>query len=157
MEISPEYVTITGPYEDLVQIDNWETRKIELRNIHENISARVELKQPSKANINILPSVVDVRIPVDEFTEMKMEVPLKVINNARFRQVKLLPAKVNVTFMVALSNYPDIGKSSVEAVVNLDDWRLNKHQNLTVRLRRFPPYCKLLKIEPQNVDFIISE
>jgi hypothetical protein len=95
----PEYVTVSGPFDDLVQIEMWDTEKLSLENISGNISSNLPLKRPSKANISIYPSVIDVKIPVDEFTEMSIEVPVKILNNKNYRDVKLLPDKVKVTYM----------------------------------------------------------
>lgn len=155
MQLIPEYVTVSGPFDDLVKIDVWDTEKLKLANVSGAISAKVPLIRPYKANISIYPSVVEVKIPVDEFTEMTMEVPIKIVNNKTYRSVKLLPDKVKVTFMVALSNFPMIDRNSFEASVNLENWFAKGYDQLPVKLIRFPEYCRIVRIEPQAVDFLI--
>lgn len=155
IQLIPEYVTVSGPFDDLVQIDVWDTEKLTLENVNGTISANVPLKRPNKANISIYPSVIDVKIPVDEFTEMSLEVPVKILNNKTYRNVKLLPDKVKVTFMVALSNFPKIDRNSFEASVNLENWVAKSYPQLPVKLIRFPEYCKIIRIEPQAVDFLV--
>jgi YbbR domain-containing protein len=155
IELTPEYVTVSGPFEDLVQIDVWDTEKLKLEEVNGTISANIPLKKPSKANISIYPSIIEVKIPVDEFTEMTMDVPVKILNNKTYRNVKLLPDKVKVTFMAALVNYPKIERNAFEASVNMANWTEKNYPQLPVRLSRFPAYCRIISIEPQAVDFLI--
>ena len=115
------------------------------------------LKKPPKTNINIYPLVVDVKIPVDEFTEMTVEVPVKLLNNRGFQDVKLLPEKVKVTLMAALSNYPKINRTSFDVNVNLDNWKERQYTQLPVHVSRFPDNSRLLRVEPQVIDFLIRK
>ncbi len=155
--IKPAYVTITGPKEDISRIRVWKTDSLNLENISSSISRRIPFKRPSMANINIYPSYAEVSVPVDEFTEKTIEVSIKVENNRNYRDINLLPAKVKITFMTALGNYSKIDRDYFEATVNLDNWTERSYTQLPVILTRFPAFCKLVKIEPQAVDFIIQK
>jgi YbbR domain-containing protein len=157
IEIKPAYVTITGPKEDLALIKSWKTDSLRLNDISGNISAKVPLHRPLKTNINIYPAIAEVKIPVDEFTEKSIDVFIKVVNNRDFNDVKLLPDKVTITFMTALSNYNKIDRDFFEATVNMDNWRQKDYKQLPVRITKFPDFCKLVRIEPQTVDFIIQK
>ncbi|WP_026898747.1 CdaR family protein [Daejeonella oryzae] len=155
--MNPDYVTVTGPLEDLVLIDVWETEKLDLKEVKNSVATKVYLKKPSKTNINIYPLAVDVKVPVDEFTEMTVEVPVKILNNKAFQDVKLLPGKVKITLMAALSNYPKIDRTSFDVHVNLDKWKEKGVTQLPVQISRFPDNSKILSVEPQEVDFIIRK
>lgn len=155
IQLTPQYVTVSGPFDDLVQIDVWDTEKLKLENISGTISANIPLKKPSKANISIYPSVIEVKIPVDEFTEMSMDVPVKIINNKTYRNVKLLPDKVKITFMAALGNVQKIERGSFEATVSLVNWTEKGYPQLPVKVTKFPDYCRIVSIEPQALDFLI--
>lgn len=155
--INPAYVTVTGPKDDLSKISVWRTDTLIAKNIAGNISTKVPLKRPSMANINIYPSYAEVRIPVEEFTEKTIEVSVNVRNNRKYRDVKLLPEKVQITFMTALGNFSRIDRDFFEATVDLDNWTERSYKQLPVKLTRFPDFCKLIRIEPQVVDFIIQK
>ena len=103
------------------------------------------------------PSSIGVRIAVDEFTEKTIEVPLKVLNNSEYYTIKLYPKKVKVTFLVALSSYQQVNEDFIEAAVDVNEWKLLKHNRLSVKLTRFPDYCKLVKTVPEKIDFIIEK
>ncbi len=157
VKLNPAYVTVTGPLEELALINTWKTDTLKLEDVNGSISTKISLKRPSKANINIYPAVAEVRILVDEFTEKAVEVPVTIINNRNFNTVKLLPDKVQVTIMTALSNYSKIDRNSFEATVDLENWREKGYTQLPVKLTRFPDFSRLVRIEPQNVDFIIQK
>ena len=157
LRISPEYVTITGPLEDVVQIERWETDTIRYTNVNSNVHTVVDLKQNQRANINVYPTSVEVDIPVGEVTEKILEVPLKAENAKQFSSVKLLPGKVKLTVIVSLRDFTKVTANTFEAVVNMDDWIENDVRSLPVIITQMPDFCKLVKIEPQNVDFFVRK
>src|SRR5690606_1023896 len=153
LQVSPEYVTITGPLEDVVQIEHWETDTIRYADVNSSVHTIVNLKQNQRANINVYPTSVEVDIPVGEVTEKILEVPLKAENAKQFSSVKLLPGKVKLTVLVSLRDYMKVTPGTLEAVVNMDDWVENDAQSLPVIITQKPDFCRLVKIEPQNVEF----
>ncbi len=157
VQISPYYVTVTGPLEELSMIDHWNTDTLTMKDVNGSISSKILLQRPSKANINIYPGIVDIRLLVDEFTEKIIEIPVKVLNNNDYSNIKLLPDKVKITFLTALSNYPEIDRRDFEVIVDLNNWKEKGYQQLPVKVSHFPDFCKLVKIEPQNIDFIIQK
>ena len=157
VDIFPDYVTVTGPKRELDQINSWPTDTLSLKNINSNINTKISLRRPSHANISIYPGIVDIRLKVDEFTEKEIEIPVKILNSGEFENVKILPDKVKLTFLTALSSYRKIDRTYFDLSVDLDNWKNNGYKQLPIHINRFPDYCKLVKIEPQNVDFIIQK
>ncbi|MBC7694825.1 MAG: YbbR-like domain-containing protein [Burkholderiales bacterium] len=157
IKLVPEYVTLSGPEEDLKSITSWETDTVISNNVFETFSTTISLKAPMKPNVDIYPTLIQVKIPVDAFTEKEVEVPLQVKNNHRFDDVKLFPENVKVKLMVSLKNYPLIDKKAFDASVDLDNWKKNGYKQLPILLKNYPEFCKPIKIEPQFVDFIIKK
>ncbi|WP_158795965.1 YbbR-like domain-containing protein [Pedobacter sp. L105] len=157
IELKPSYVTVSGPQEELKKITEWKTDTLRLHDIQGPAVTRIAMKQNTQKNVNIYPANVEVTLPVDEFTEKTLEIPLKIIDNNDYYNVKLYPKKIKVTFMVALSSYQQVNEDFIEAVVDLNEWKLKKHHQLRVELTRFPDYCKPVKIVPGKIDFIIEK
>jgi YbbR domain-containing protein len=155
--IKPRYVTISGPAEVLSKITSWKTDSIIMNGANEDFSARVNVQGVKEGNLNVLPKSVMVNIPIDEYTEKTIEVPVKLINNHNYYDVKIFPQKVRVTFTTSLGNYPDLNEDDFEAVADLDLWRHSDYSVLPVKVTRQPSYSKVVKIEPQNIDFIIKK
>ncbi len=157
VQLSPSYVTVTGPGNELEKIDYWYTDTLKLKNVTSNFSSKILLQKPVKANISIYPRLVDLKLMVDEYTEKVVDVPIVLLNNNEFRNVKLLPEKVKITFLTALSNYSKIAREDFEVSADLNNWKLKGYIQLPLVISKFPKFCKLVKIEPQNIDFIIQK
>ncbi|QQT24820.1 hypothetical protein I6J02_13855 [Sphingobacterium spiritivorum] len=153
----PEYVTITGPLEDVANIESWETDTIRGTGINADIRTMAYLDRNQKANINVYPAYAEVTIPVGELTEKVMELPIKVENAEKYTSVRTLPTKVKVIILVSLKDYNKWTQRDFEAVVDIEDWEENRVPNLPVILTKIPPYCKVVSVEPQNVDFFIRK
>lgn len=157
IQIYPSYVTVTGPVNELKKLDYWYTDTLKLKNITSNYNGKISLQRPVKANISIYPKLVDLKLMVDEYTEKVVDVPIVLLNNNEFKNVKLLPDKVEITFLTTLSNYSKIDRRNFEASVDLNNWKSKSYKQLPVVISKFPEFCELVKIEPQNIDFIIQK
>lgn len=157
IQIYPSYVTVTGPVNELKKLDYWYTDTLKLKNITSNYNGKISLQRPVKANISIYPKLVDLKLMVDEYTEKVVDVPIVLLNNNEFKNVKLLPDKVEITFLTTLSNYSKIDRRNFEARVDLNNWKSKGYKQLPVVISKFPEFCELVKIEPQNIDFIIQK
>ncbi len=157
VRLIPSEVTVSGPLKELNKITSWKTDTLSLEKLQKSIRTRISMSQSNFKNVSIFPSNVEVVVPVDEFTEKTVEVHLKVINNKAYHKINLFPKKTKITFLVALSSYNKVGEDEIDAVVDMDEWRVAKHNRLQVRLTRFPEYCKLIKLTPSRVDFIIEK
>lgn len=155
--LKPSYVNISGPQEELAKIKEWYTDTLKLTDLQQSVSTRISMKANNIANVSIYPTSVGVKVPIDEFTEKTVEVPLNLINNKDYYDLKLFPKKVKITFMVALSRYQEVNEDFIVANVDVNEWKLLKHEQLTVKISRFPEYCKLVKINPAKIDFIIEK
>lgn len=157
VQLTPAYVNISGPYEELAKINAWYTDTLKLENVKSTVETRVNILQNAKNNITIYPNSVGVKIAVDEFTEKTLEVPIVVTNNNDFLNVKIFPKKVKVTLLVALSNYASVTENTIRAEVDLNDWKVTKHNTLSVNITKTPAFCKRISMVPNNVDFIIEK
>ncbi|MEJ7558376.1 MAG: YbbR-like domain-containing protein [Pedobacter sp.] len=157
ISIIPEYVTLSGPNDKLEKISEWPTDTLQLKDVRTTRVTRVAIAQNKMKNVSVFPTSAEVTVPVDEFTEKTIEIPVKVINNRQYYDVKLYPKKVKVTFMVALSKYQQINETYIDAVADLNEWKISNHNKLRVILSRVPDFCKVVSIVPAKVDFIIEK
>ncbi|RYE30433.1 MAG: YbbR-like domain-containing protein [Sphingobacteriaceae bacterium] len=155
ISIDPGFVTISGPAAYIDSVKSWPTDSLVVKKVSNNIIATLKLPTPPENNINIYPKTVSVNIPVDEFTEKTLEIPVKLLNNATYTQVNLFPKKIKVTFMVSLNNYSAINEDFFEAVADLNSWQVNGMQTLPVKIKQHPDYCKIISVQPLAVNFIV--
>jgi len=154
--LTPTYVTITGPSSRIDKITEWDTDTLVADDINETIRTKISL-QPGEGNMSMYPKSVDVVIPVDEFTEKMLQIPVKLTNNAEFYNVKIFPQKVTVTFITSLKRYAETDENFFEAESDLNLWKLKDYSTLPVVLTRIPPFCRIISVDPPNIDFIIHK
>ena len=157
VNIYPAYVTLNGPSSVLEKITNWGTDSLRIDSASENIDTRLNLKAVTEANVSVYPRSVRVTVPVQEYTEKTLQIPVTLLNNHEYYHVKVLPQKVNVTFTTSLNRYDEMDEDFFEASADLNLWRYNGYNSLPIKLTRMPQYSKIVKIEPQNIDFIIRK
>jgi YbbR domain-containing protein len=157
IEMKPDFVTVTGPLEDLQKIDYWETDTFHREDISHTITDKITLKVPDAPNITLYPPLTEVRIPVEQFTEKELSIPIKIINNSRYYNVKLIPDKVKVTFMVSLSDFETTHEDDFSAVVDLNIWQNFGADMLPVTIVKKKPFSRVRKVEPLQVHFMIKK
>lgn len=157
LEVSPEYVTVSGPREEILEIQYWVTDTLRINGLNATVEQTVPMNTRHQPNLKVSPTSVDVKVPVGEMTEKEIEIPIEVINDESYRAIKLLPGKVRLTVLVSLIDYAQIGPESFQAIVDMKDWQQGPQTTLPVKLLKIPEYCKLVRIEPQNVDFFVNK
>ncbi len=155
--LKPGYVIINGPAAVIDKITAWPTDTLRTDSTSETVKSDLGLQPVKEGNLSIYPKSVQVTVPVDEFTEKTLFIPVKLINNNNYDNVKIFPQKVKITFMVSLTHYSEIDEDFFEATVDLNLWRNQGYKTLPVVVSKLPQFCKLVKIEPANVDFIIKK
>ncbi len=154
---NPEYVTITGPLEDVASIEYLETDTIKGKDVNTDVRTVAYLNKQQRTNITIYPTFSEVIIPVGEVTEKVIELPIKLENSSGFTSVRVLPSKVRVTVLLAVKDYNKYTSRDFEAVVDLEAWKDHKVSSLPVIMTKVPDYVKVLSIDPQNVDFFVRK
>ena len=157
VSIKPAYVTLSGPGNVLEHIESWDTDSLTADSVYETVRTTVELQPSKEGNVNIYPKSVQVVVPVEEYTEKEISIPVKLINNHDYYKVKIFPQKVKVTFTTSLNRYAEMDEDLFEASADLNLWQNSGYSSLPVKLSRRPAYCKIVKIEPQNIDFIVRK
>lgn len=157
INLKPDFVTITGPLEDLQKINFWKTDTFSRDNIINPITDKISLKAANAPNISIYPPLTEVKIPVEEFTEKQLLIPIKVINNNQYYNVKLIPDRVKVTFLVSLSDFETTNEDDFDAVVDLNIWKNYGASMLPVTIVKKKPFARIRWVQPAQVNFIIKK
>lgn len=154
---NPQYVTITGPIEDVEHIEYIETDSIKGIQVDTDVRTVSYLNKNNRTNISIYPTFAEVLIPVGEMTERFIELPIKIENGDQFTSVRTLPSRVKLTILLSLKDYNKWTARDFEAVVDVSSWVEHSVTSLPIQLTKIPPYCKVVSIEPQNVDFFVRK
>ncbi len=150
--LDPASVTIFGPQEVIDSLKVVKTELLSMSNVSQNFNATVPLDlYDGRIHSNV--KEVKVEVQVEKFTEMDIEVPIKVSSDARGR---FFPEAMTVKCLVAVRDYASITPEHFSAVV--DKQQLEAMQPLLdVRLDLWPPTVQILSTHPDKVEYLIVQ
>jgi YbbR domain-containing protein len=154
--VNPAYVTINGPASVINKINSWKTDTLKATQVNDNIKAYMPLQRAKEGNINNYPKTVQVFVPVDEFTEKTIKIPVRLINNPHYENVKYFPQQITIKFTTPLSRYAEVDEDFFEATADFSLWQQG-YSVLPVNLVRIPAYCRIVSIQPRNIDFLVKK
>ena len=150
--IDPASVTIYGPEEVIDTVRAVRTQKVTKSNVSDGFSESVGLDMlDGKVHSNT--KEVRVTVDVEKYTEMDVEVPIKVADNQKLR---FFPEAIKVKCLVAMKDYPSIVADDFTATV--DKQQLKALQPLLdVRLVSWPKTVQILSSQPDKVEYLIVQ
>ena len=151
IQLTPDSVTIYGPKNEILSIDNVFTKKLTLRNINQNIDTDIPLKLDNMLNADY--ENINMKIFVEKYTEAIANVQIS--NNSK-EKLRLFPDKVKIKYIVSLTDYNIIKENSFKVNIDTSDIR-PENSFLPIYITDYPNNTKILSIEPKEVEYIIIE
>lgn len=150
--LDPSSVTIFGPQEAIDSIKVVRTEVLSRTNVSQGFSATVPLDLlGGQIRSNVKEVKVDVQ--VEKYTEMDIEVPIKVSDKVR---VRFFPETMSVKCLVAMKDYASITAEHFSVAV--DKQQMEAMQPLLdVRLASWPPTVQILSTHPDKVEYLIVQ
>ena len=150
--LDPSSVTIFGPQEVIDTIKVVRTEPLMMNNVSQNFSATVPLDLLGgqiRSNIK----EVKAEVQVEKYTEMDVEVPIRVADSLKMR---FFPETMSVKCLVAMRDYASITPESFATAV--DNQQLKAMQPLLdVQLVSWPPTVRILGTHPDKVEYLIVQ
>lgn len=153
--VSPDSVLVSGPAKVIDTLPAIITQAFNRENLSDTLESDIGLV-PCKY-VSYEPSVVHVSIPVERFTEMIVEVPVKVTNLPGDVFIKTFPSTVKVTCHVALSKYSMVKPEMFRAEANYMSLKDANDSKLKISLSEYPDYIELIDYSPKKVDYLIEK
>ena len=153
--VTPDTIEITGPKRILDTVKTIKTRFRKLKGVNETITKSLALVTPEECTVSA--KKVILTIPVEQFTEAEINVPVKIINCPDSISVKIFPDVVSVKCLVAIGDYKKIKEIPFEVVLDLIKANLNSSEKIPVEFRNIPPFVSSLRVTPAKVDFLIEK
>ncbi|MFO7922286.1 MAG: hypothetical protein R6U58_01165 [Bacteroidales bacterium] len=151
--VEPDTLIVSGPASVIDTMEFVPTRTLRLTGVNEPV--RRDLDIPEIDMLDFSENSVSVTIPVEQFTEAGLKVPVEPLNLPDTLTMKTFPADITVSFMVALTDYDRVNPSQFLAVA---DYKSPAPGNgrLEVRLVRHPEFIRSPRFYPRTVDYIIE-
>lgn len=154
-ELDPHQVTVYGSAQQLAEINEIHTKHTALTNL--KATSQFELKLATIEGLKFSPEVVDIYIPILEYTERKFDIPVTVTNIPSNIDVKFFPSNIEVSFSVTLDDYKKISEDDFEIELNYYTFFNNENGRTTVELTQAPTSIKNSKLSPSEIDFLLEK
>ncbi len=153
--VSAAEMRFFGSYKALSGLKEVKTKPVTL----ENVSKTTELTVPLELPEGIKPEIetVNLIIPVEEFTEKKLKLPVLCTDMPDNYALRLFPSSVEVTCYIPLSQFRELTEDKLE--IALPFYVFEAYQatgKIPVRLTRKPHYVTNPVISPKELEFIIE-
>ena len=150
---SPSNVLVYGDQKVLDTIHKVRTERLILSDLSENTTVEVHLRKISDARI--LPSKVNVTVPVEPLVKKKASITITPVNVPHGESLLLFPSKVPVEYYVAMSRLNDDDDPEIELEVDFKAIPPSHNGKLHVRAARYPDRLKNLSLINDSVEFTI--
>lgn len=150
----PEKVTAYGSRQHLEKLTAAVTEYKVFNNVRSTSQLNIKIKPVD--GVKFVPSEVEIYIPVQEFTERTVEVPITARNVPAGMDVKFFPSRVNVSFSVTLEEYRKIAPEDFEIKLNYSDFSHNQDGRVQIELTQKPSSAINVRLSPASVEFLLE-
>lgn len=156
VQLSPQEVTVYGSQQALDTLDAVYTQNIQVEDIDQSLSRRVELSPPD--NMRLKTSAVDLIVKVEESTEKILEVPIIARDFPKNYRLRTFPPSVQIFCRLPLSLYTAVNESLFEASVFYSDTMDDTTSTVPVNITKKPEWINdNYRFTPERVEYLVEE
>lgn len=153
LQASPSSVYVFGDQTVLDTIHSVSTQLITLSDLTE--TTKVNVKLLKIRNARIVPSTVEVKVPVEPLVKKEAMITITPVNVPQNQSMLLFPSKVPVDYYVAMSRLGDNDDPSIELQVDYRGILESKNGKLRVRVVSYPERLQNLSLKTDSVEYTI--
>jgi hypothetical protein len=156
IRLSNGKVKLYGNMKHLDTIDYIKTKQIKLKNVDKSKDLTVDLVIPEGLKADR--ESVKVSIPVEEFTEKRIQLPVQAYDIPSNFILRIFPSDVEVICNIPISKYKELTSGELSVEIPFDDFRQKQQTGkLTLNLSHKPSWVVDPVIVPDEVEFIIEQ
>lgn len=155
VRVKPDSVNVYAPKNILDTITCVTTEFLQMHELTSRSVRRARLLHGKGMKID--PQSVIVRVDVDQMTEKSCQVPVCFVNFPADKVFRSFPPKVTVTFQVPTRMYRQIDANDFAIAVNYDDVLKSDSGKMQLILNTIPAGVSHVRMEPDEVDFLVEE
>ena len=154
--IEPDSVTLSGPISLIEAYDSWPTTLLSLQDLNSTVQRPLALQPVNKPQITLSDKMVQIEVPVEQFTEKSLFLPIVVKNGPD--SLKVFPPRVKTSFVVGLSRYDTINEKDFQLEVDLKGVPINQaNSTAPILVTKRPAEVKNIQFSPKAVSFLFVE
>lgn len=156
IQLTPDSVTVSGPYGVVDTITYLYTDTLTLESVAESVSGTVAIRLNQLHNVRITPPAIDYMLTVEPYTEATLQLPVTAVGQLT-PQIGLMQQTITLQFQLPVSDYGLLSDTSYlqlfEAVA-LTDSIVPGDSTLPVELRRQPNNIRKVMAQPDHIRFL---
>jgi len=153
--LSPDSVTVYAAKSLLDTLTGAYTKPVFLNDVDDTIHQRLDIQAVKGAKF--IPAGVELSLFTDRLVEKTVQVPVQWVNFPGTKVLRTFPSKVSITFQVGMHMYRSITAADFVLVVKYEDLLNNSTNKCHLSLRTIPAGVRRVRIEPQEVEYVIEE
>jgi hypothetical protein len=155
IKITPSHITVYGESSIVDTVSAIHTERINFENLQETVNKNIKLEKISGLQFDTMQ--VNIKIPVEKFTEKTIEVSILGINLPDNLQLRIFPAHLKVTFFIPFSRFNSVNGNDIEAFINYKNIVNNNTGVATPELKINNPFIFNVRTAPSEVEFLIEQ
>tara|TARA_R110002049_G_scaffold59201_2_gene160318 strand:+ start:157523 stop:158473 length:951 start_codon:yes stop_codon:yes gene_type:complete len=156
--IDPEYITISGPENQVATITRLTTERLELKNVNDTIHKTLKIAiDKALPKIHYEATTITIRGKVEKYTERTLEIPFKVVNMPASYKINTFPKTVKVVFQIGLSDFNKITENDFNIVCDFSKVGGDGVNYLTPEILNKPSMVSEVKITPNKIEFLLEK
>lgn len=155
MQITPAYIRVYAAKSVLDTLKSIQTSFVDIKKANKTFTRAVALQK--KEGVAYNPETVTLTIPIEQYTEKTLDVPVVVTQIPHDYTVRLFPATVQVTSSIPLSRYKDLETDQFEIRIPFSELEQNLTGILPISLTRQPDWTHSSTLSSDRVEFILEQ
>ena len=156
IKISHPEILLFGSRSILDTLDEVRTKLVVLDNVSKTKELTVHLDLPE--GVKSKNETVKLTIPVEEFTEKKLQLPVSCSDIPDNYTLRLFPSSVEVSCNIPVSQFRGLTESNLEIMIPFKEFEKHKSTGkIMIRLTKKPSWVMNAVIAPNELEFIIEQ
>ncbi|MBW6489571.1 MAG: hypothetical protein K0B15_00120 [Lentimicrobium sp.] len=157
VSINPDSIWISGLKNIVDTIRSISTEQKTYSSLKSGLIEKLALIKPEfYPPISFSSDSVEIKLEVEKFTEAKIEVPVRMnVNKLKGSSYRTFPEKVEIICLVAMKDYTRLDPSMFTLFADPESGKETNRNRIPVTVGTAPSFVKVIKIEPDMVEYLI--
>jgi YbbR domain-containing protein len=158
LTITPAEIIVSGPSSIIDTLRFIVTESKKLEGLSKGTETVISLRLPiSNEKVSYSETEVKINIPVEEYTESSIELPIIGKSDDTGIKLRTFPETVQLTYQVAIKDFKLVRADMFQVSAIYDPIKDKGKTFLKVKLDKSPDFIKVSRILPERVEFIIQK
>ncbi len=153
--LKPGYVNVYASESLLDTLQFVRTMPIHILKGNKTVTRSVQLQPVAGANLE--PSVVTLTVPIEEYTEKTLEIPVTCTGIPIHYTVRIFPPTVKVNCSVPLSRFKELSEDQFAIRIPFSQLEQNLSGTLPIHLSEQPQWVRTATLTPDKIEFILEQ